>query len=156
MRGVVGFVVCLGLLVACSDDSDPLDPGPDPIDFDVGGTWSYEAAELTGNGATCTIDDATMELSQGDDGTITGTAEGHLDCDVDGQDFAWDRVADVENGSLDGNDLTFVFSDLNSQAERAEVTHEGTIDGDGDTMSGTARLNYENFELTGEWTATRD
>lgn len=185
MRGVLAFVVCLGFLVSCSDSSGPTDPGdpgtedpiedpnedpnqdpdpdpdkdpdkdPDDDPIVVVGNWSYEALTLEGNGATCTIDEATMVVTGQDDDTFTGTATGRLTCDVDTQDWEWEnRTADVENGSLNGSNLTFVFKDRDSEVERAEVEHEGTIDGD--TMSGTATLTYENFVLEGRWEATRD
>lgn len=160
LRSIRLTTLLTALLVAfaaCGDDDGNGGPtGPSgPSDAQVGGSWTYNASNMTGtlSGTTvsCSIGGRAMNLNQ-TGSTFTGsTVGGTLTCTGGGQTLSEPLGSGVVvNGSVNGSEVSFDFG-------TSDWRHQGTVSGS--SMNGTVTISIQLDDqlviLNGNWAAAR-
>jgi len=150
---LVPLLVSALVLTGCGGDSSNGPTGPQ--DANVGGTWTYNATNLSGTvsgiSISCNIEGMTMSLTQ-TGATFSGSfGPSSLSCFAQG--VAIDETLPgsvIVNGSVNGSNVQFDF-------ETSDWRNTGTASGS--SMSGTVLvrldLGTEVVTLNGNWAAAR-
>lgn len=157
LRSIRFATLLAAMLVAfagCGDDDGDGPTGPSgPTNADVGGSWTYNASNMTGtlSGSTvsCSIGGTAMTLNQTGT-TFTGsTSGGTLTCSGGGQTVSEPLGSGtVVNGSVDGDEVSFDF-------DTSDWRHQGTVSGSSmnGTVTITLQLDDQVVILNGNWAA---
>lgn len=141
-------------LAGCGSDDGDGPTGPsEPENADVGGSWTYNASNMSGtlSGSTvsCSIGGTAMTLNQTGT-TFTGsTSGGTLTCSGEGQTVSEPLGSGtVVNGSVDGDEISFDF-------DTSDWRHQGTVSGSSmnGTVTITLQLDDQVVILNGNWAA---
>jgi hypothetical protein len=134
---LVGTGILLSTLLACG--SEPL---PEP---DLTGTWTLDLTFDELEGASCTVNGATLTLT-GSAAALEGRIEGGTgSCSQEGVRF------DVMFGSQDGPRIAFDLSLVGLNDPIYRLTGQATEV----TLGGSLRSLSEGSGVTGEWSARR-
>ena len=144
---LAALVASLVALSACGGDSATA-----PSNAQVGGTWTFNASNMSGSGVSCNLLSASLVITQSG-ATFSGTyGPGTLSCVAGGQSQSATINGTIVNGTVDGSAVAF---DLDTQ----DFHHTGTASGA--SMSGTARWTFDLggsvgvVMLNGNWSAAK-
>jgi hypothetical protein len=148
MGGVVGLVL-LAVVGACGKDVTATTL---VYNQPLSGNWAY-LVHLTGhvgdNAHACEGSGVVLSFQQRDNTVEGGFGGGTMLCTGDNEPVAFGSGPIVNGNITDRLSITFNFTD-------AHFSHTGTVNGNGNEMSGTATLtDFGSIYLTGSWTATR-
>jgi predicted small lipoprotein YifL len=134
------LILAAATLPACGG-SGPTEMPPSPS---IAGTWNYSAANASGSGASCDINNLILTL-QRNGNTLTGTGSGGtLSCSGSGQPYSQQLNGDtIADGLIDDNgNLTF---DL----ETSDIHNVGLFDASASTLQGDVYINVDLGPPTG-------